>query len=252
MHLLKRLITSPHIRHIVKYRQVVGIFLLVTGLVLTVSGGMQYAFFEKPALQQKVLAAFVPTDTPVEATPKIEPTVVPQVTFGPPLPATTTASPTPSTPQNPPTTSDTPTLTLTPTALSSLTPTPTQALTLTPTPTKTPAKQITASILTTLTVMVTVTPTETMTPTPTSDTSSSDDAIWDKLAKCESNNHWNDDTGNGYYGGLQFGQGTWESVGGTGNPANASREEQILRGKILQARRGWGPWGGCGKMLGLL
>lgn len=245
MELLKRVISNPHIRYVAKYRKIVGIFLLVAGLMLTVSGGVQYAFYEKPALQEKVLAAFIPTATPVEATPKVEPTITAQVTYGPRLPI---ASVTPTLSKI----SDTPvpSETQTPAITSSLTPTPTLQ-NISPTPTS-EQKEIAAAILSTSTVMVSVTPTSTMTPTPTPDTSGADDAVWDKLAQCESNNHWDDNTGNGYYGGLQFGLGTWAAVGGTGRPDQASREEQIKRGKILQSQRGWSPWGGCGKKLGLL
>lgn len=76
--------------------------------------------------------------------------------------------------------------------------------------------------------------------------------VWLKLADCESHQNWAEDTGNGYFGGLQFSQAAWESAGGSGNPAKASKDEQIMRGKILQLRRGWGPWGGCSKRLGIL
>lgn len=96
---------------------------------------------------------------------------------------------------------------------------------------------------------VEVTPTPTPTPPPI-DTSSND--VWLKLADCESHQNWSEDTGNGYFGGLQFNQTAWESTGGSGSPAAASMDEQITRGKILQSRRGWGPWGGCAKKLGLL
>lgn len=90
----------------------------------------------------------------------------------------------------------------------------------------------------------------TPTPTPAVDPGSND--IWYKLADCESHINWQDDTGNGYYGGLQFSLGAWASVGGTGKPSDASAEEQIEKGKLLQQRRGWGPWGACSKRLGLL
>jgi len=77
------------------------------------------------------------------------------------------------------------------------------------------------------------------------------DTIWEDLAQCESKLNWSINTGNGYYGGLQFSQGAWESVGGVGLPHEASKEEQIERGKALQALRGWGVWGLCAKKLGL-
>ncbi len=91
-----------------------------------------------------------------------------------------------------------------------------------------------------------------VTPTPTPVFNPSDDKIWLQLAECESHQNWQDDTGNGYYGGLQFSLGAWASVGGSGRPSEASKEEQIMRGKILQGRRGWGAWGGCSKKIGLL
>jgi uncharacterized protein YabE (DUF348 family) len=69
------------------------------------------------------------------------------------------------------------------------------------------------------------------------------DSVWDKIAQCESGGNWHINTGNGYYGGLQFSAATWHSVGGTGLPSDHSREEQIKRAKILQARSGWGQWG---------
>ncbi|WP_187271791.1 transglycosylase family protein [Aeromicrobium terrae] len=71
-------------------------------------------------------------------------------------------------------------------------------------------------------------------------------SVWDKIAQCESGGNWSINTGNGYYGGLQFTLATWQSVGGTGLPSDASREEQIKRAKILQARSGWGQWGCAG------
>ena len=77
-------------------------------------------------------------------------------------------------------------------------------------------------------------------------------AIWDALAACESNERWDVNTGNGYYGGLQFTIGSWQSVGGTGFPHEASRIEQIYRGSLVQVAQGWGAWPGCANRLGLL
>ncbi|HEX4866024.1 MAG TPA: transglycosylase family protein [Acidimicrobiales bacterium] len=77
-----------------------------------------------------------------------------------------------------------------------------------------------------------------------------DPATWDRLAQCEADGNWALDSGNGYYGGLQFSPATWEEVGGTGYPHQASREEQIKRGKILQSRYGWGQWPYCSSQLG--
>ncbi len=69
------------------------------------------------------------------------------------------------------------------------------------------------------------------------------DSVWDKIAKCESGGNWSINTGNGYYGGLQFSAATWRSVGGPKLPHQNSREVQIKYAKILQARSGWGQWG---------
>lgn len=77
------------------------------------------------------------------------------------------------------------------------------------------------------------------------------DSIWEQLANCESGQHWNDNTGNGFYGGLQFTLGTWAGVGGVGKPSDASKEEQIYRAKILESRRGFNPWPVCSRKLGL-
>jgi hypothetical protein len=77
-------------------------------------------------------------------------------------------------------------------------------------------------------------------------------ATWDALADCESGGNWSINTGNGYYGGLQFSASTWRSVGGTGLPHEHSRETQILMGQRLQARSGWGSWPACSRELGLI
>jgi LysM repeat protein len=78
-----------------------------------------------------------------------------------------------------------------------------------------------------------------------------DGSVWDQLAACESGGNWAINTGNGYYGGLQFTLSTWQSLGGSGLPSNASREEQIARAQALQARSGWGQWPACTAKLGL-
>ncbi len=79
----------------------------------------------------------------------------------------------------------------------------------------------------------------------------SDGSVWDRIAQCESGGNWAINTGNGYYGGLQFSMSSWAAVGGSGNPANASRAEQIMRGQMLQSRQGWGAWPSCSAKLGL-
>jgi LysM repeat protein len=78
-----------------------------------------------------------------------------------------------------------------------------------------------------------------------------DGSVWDHLAACESGGNWAINTGNGFYGGLQFTLSTWQSLGGSGLPSDASREEQIARAEALQARSGWGQWPACSAKLGL-
>jgi nucleoid-associated protein YgaU len=70
---------------------------------------------------------------------------------------------------------------------------------------------------------------------------------WDAIAQCESGGNWGISTGNGYYGGLQFTQGTWRANGGSGNPASASREEQIRVAENVLKTQGIGAWPVCGK-----
>ena len=76
--------------------------------------------------------------------------------------------------------------------------------------------------------------------------------VWDQLAQCESGGNWAANTGNGYYGGLQFNLGTWQSYGGSGLPSNASRETQIaIATKVRNASGGYGAWPACSQALGL-
>jgi uncharacterized protein YabE (DUF348 family) len=70
---------------------------------------------------------------------------------------------------------------------------------------------------------------------------------WDRIAACESGGNWHANTGNGYYGGLQFNIGTWQSYGGSGRPDQNSREEQIrIAEKVRAAEGGYGAWPVCG------
>jgi len=76
---------------------------------------------------------------------------------------------------------------------------------------------------------------------------------WDTVAACESGNNWAINTGNGYYGGVQFDQSTWERHGGLRYAARAdlaTREEQIAIAEVTRARQGWGAWPVCGRGLG--
>ena len=75
--------------------------------------------------------------------------------------------------------------------------------------------------------------------------------VWDKLAQCESGGNWSINTGNGYYGGLQFSLSTWRAFGGSGMPHKKSRAEQIRIAKKVKKSQGWGAWPSCTSQLGL-
>ncbi|MDX3232184.1 transglycosylase family protein [Streptomyces sp. ME19-01-6] len=71
---------------------------------------------------------------------------------------------------------------------------------------------------------------------------------WDKVAECESGGDWDINTGNGYYGGLQFSQHTWEAYGGTKYAARAdlaTRTQQISVAEAVLRRQGPGAWPVC-------
>ena len=76
------------------------------------------------------------------------------------------------------------------------------------------------------------------------------EASWDALARCESGGNWAANTGNGYYGGLQFSLATWQNLGGQGTPNQASKATQIEMGKKLYRSSGWNAWPGCASSLG--
>ncbi|MGY1722315.1 transglycosylase family protein [Blastococcus sp. SYSU DS0533] len=81
-----------------------------------------------------------------------------------------------------------------------------------------------------------------------------DGATWDRLAQCESSGDWAINTGNGYYGGLQFYQPTWEAFGGLEYAARAdlaTREQQIAVAEKTLTAQGWGAWPACSAELGL-
>jgi hypothetical protein len=78
-------------------------------------------------------------------------------------------------------------------------------------------------------------------------TANADSVNWDAIAACESGGNWAINTGNGYYGGLQFTIGTWRANGGSGSPAAASREEQIRVAENVLAHQGLGAWPSCGR-----
>ncbi len=78
-------------------------------------------------------------------------------------------------------------------------------------------------------------------------------AQWDALAQCESTGNWAINTGNGFYGGVQFDQNTWERQGGLRYAPRAdlaTREEQIAIAEVTRARQGWGAWPTCSGRVG--
>ncbi len=83
-------------------------------------------------------------------------------------------------------------------------------------------------------------------PAPTS----SSDAVWDRLAQCESGNTNDHDAP--YYGYWQFSEATWLGLGQVGLPSDHTREQQLVVAKRLQAMSGWSPWPGCARSIGLL
>jgi hypothetical protein len=79
-------------------------------------------------------------------------------------------------------------------------------------------------------------------------------STWDRLAICESSGNWSTNTGNGYYGGLQFGGPTWRAYGGTEYARRAdlaTRAEQIAIAEKVLEGQGWGAWPACSRRLGL-
>jgi uncharacterized protein YabE (DUF348 family) len=77
------------------------------------------------------------------------------------------------------------------------------------------------------------------------------DDVWERLAQCESSGNPRAVNPNGHYGLYQFSLATWRSVGGTGNPIDASPEEQTMRAQMLQQKAGWGQWS-CAYTIGLI
>lgn len=81
----------------------------------------------------------------------------------------------------------------------------------------------------------------------------SNGSTWDALSHCEAGGNWAINTGNGFYGGVQFDQNTWERSGGLRYAARAdlaTREEQITIADVTRARQGWGAWPVCSGRIG--
>ncbi|MGW2399334.1 transglycosylase family protein [Kitasatospora sp. NPDC001664] len=79
-------------------------------------------------------------------------------------------------------------------------------------------------------------------------------AMWDKMAQCESTGNWAANTGNTYFGGLQFSQSTWVAQGGTAYAARAdlaTKEQQIRIAEKLLRAAGPGQWPVCSQQVGL-
>ncbi|AGS68644.1 transglycosylase family protein [Streptomyces collinus] len=82
----------------------------------------------------------------------------------------------------------------------------------------------------------------------TGNAAAADGGVWDRIAQCESGGNWHINTGNGYYGGLQFSAGTWRAYGGSAYAATAdqaSRGAQIAVATKVQQAQGWGAWPVC-------
>jgi hypothetical protein len=87
----------------------------------------------------------------------------------------------------------------------------------------------------------------------TGDAAAADSGVWDRIAKCESGGNWHINTGNGYYGGLQFSAGTWRAYGGTAYASTAdkaSKAAQIAVATKVQNAQGWGAWPTCSARAG--
>ncbi|MGW5325836.1 LysM peptidoglycan-binding domain-containing protein [Streptomyces sp. NPDC004014] len=82
----------------------------------------------------------------------------------------------------------------------------------------------------------------------TGNAAAADNGVWDRIAQCESGGNWHINTGNGYYGGLQFSAGTWRAYGGAAyapTADQASRDAQISVATKVQQAQGWGAWPVC-------
>ncbi|MGX1566789.1 LysM peptidoglycan-binding domain-containing protein [Streptomyces sp. NPDC055506] len=87
----------------------------------------------------------------------------------------------------------------------------------------------------------------------TGNAAAADSGVWDRIAQCESGGNWHINTGNGYYGGLQFAPSTWSAYGGTAYAATAdraSKSQQIAVATKVQRAQGWGAWPTCSARAG--
>ncbi|MEG3629192.1 transglycosylase family protein [Streptomyces poriticola] len=89
--------------------------------------------------------------------------------------------------------------------------------------------------------------------TATGTAGAADSGVWDRIAQCESGGNWHINTGNGYYGGLQFAASTWRAYGGTAyapTADRATRSQQIAVATKVQRAQGWGAWPTCSQRAG--
>jgi resuscitation-promoting factor RpfA len=87
----------------------------------------------------------------------------------------------------------------------------------------------------------------------TGNAAAADSGVWDRIAQCESGGNWHINTGNGYYGGLQFSGGTWRAYGGTAyapTADQATKDQQIAVATKVQRAQGWGAWPTCSARAG--
>ncbi|MGW4758904.1 transglycosylase family protein [Streptomyces chartreusis] len=87
----------------------------------------------------------------------------------------------------------------------------------------------------------------------TGNAAAADSGVWDRIAQCESGGNWHINTGNGYYGGLQFSASTWRAYGGTAyapTADGATRAQQIAVATKVQRAQGWGAWPTCSARAG--
>ncbi|MFF3196293.1 LysM peptidoglycan-binding domain-containing protein [Streptomyces misionensis] len=89
----------------------------------------------------------------------------------------------------------------------------------------------------------------------TGNAAAADNGVWDRIAQCESGGNWHINTGNGYYGGLQFSAHTWRAYGGSAYASTAdraSRSAQIAVATRVQQAQGWGAWPVCSGRAGAM
>ncbi|SBT92917.1 LysM domain-containing protein [Streptomyces sp. DI166] len=87
----------------------------------------------------------------------------------------------------------------------------------------------------------------------TGQAAAADGGVWDRIAQCESGGNWHINTGNGYYGGLQFSASTWNAYGGTAyapTADRASKAQQIAVATKVQRAQGWQAWPTCSARAG--